>query len=80
MKSIFIGAALSTILAWPLAAQNVEPLPPQGQPTQQPASTGQAAQTTTPPLPGQAAPRPYPAPTPSVSSSSRVSSMKLGGI
>ncbi len=68
MKSIFIGAALSTILAWPLAAQNVEPLPPQGQPTQQPASTGQAAQTTTPPLPGQAAPRPYPAPTPSQTS------------
>ena len=62
MKSAIFWSALSAIIATPLAAQNVEPLPPQGQPTQAPAPTAQPAQTTNPPLPGQTAPRPYPVP------------------
>ncbi len=60
MKSAMILAALGGLTAVPLAAQNVTPLPPQGQPTQAP-TTSQPSQTTTPPLPGQAAPRPLPA-------------------
>lgn len=63
MKSAIYWSALAGIIATPLAAQNIEPLPPEGQPAQTPAPTTQPAQTTNPPLPGQTAPRPYPAPT-----------------
>ncbi|WP_187334431.1 fasciclin domain-containing protein [Novosphingopyxis iocasae] len=63
MKSAIILSGLATILAAPLAAQNVAPLPPQGQATPTPAPTAQPDQTTQPPLPGQVAPKPYPATT-----------------